>query len=505
VLESLEILKVSLRAAEELLTQALQLDHAERLGHNALRPEWTPLKCIVQDQCLQDNALPVHVDSTVDLDVAFLDRLAISRILSTFVSNGTRFHPESSAEPLQLRVLLDTLSPAYGMKQSEMLWPDQDPLVAGESVSARALVIEVEDRGPGVPESSWASLFLPFSGVDDTTDVAGLGVGLAMCRSLARAMGGLVGFSPPEDGKSGAVFFVALPVCCKREASLAESTVPPLRSWRDPVLGGRTPPLDWQRFGHTAPAEGAAEEGFWKRAFWKGAPAVMTSSASPRSGSEVSDAARSVSVATADDAPRRTREAREARRKARAAQRIADTIGSSSVDSTSTVLLVEDVVSTRVMMARTLRRLRANVLEAEDGKKALELLRSFTTGYQRRGAVNPRCPSGVTLVVLDKDMPVSGFWFLDELNKMKASSDAIEAAMSSVRVVGCTAHGVPETIQGFLSRGAVDVLLKPASSADFYNVLSTAAEIAATPPPLPQARSIAASSVAVEVATADGD
>ena len=92
--------------------------------------------------------------------------------------------------------------------------------------------------------------------------------------------------------------------------------------------------------------------------------------------------------------------------------------------------------------------------------------------------MNPKCPSGVVLVLLDKDMPVSGFEFLDRLADLRSSPDPVEQAMTTIRVVGCTAHGISTTIQGFRDRGAVDVLLKPAGSADFVRVLEPAAAAA---------------------------
>jgi CheY-like chemotaxis protein len=85
------------------------------------------------------------------------------------------------------------------------------------------------------------------------------------------------------------------------------------------------------------------------------------------------------------------------------------------------------------------------------------------------------------LVLLDKDMPVCGFTFLDTLSKYKLSTDPVERAMAGVRVVGCTGHAIGPTIRGFKTRGAVEVLTKPAERADLRRVLSEARAAAGIP------------------------
>jgi PAS domain S-box-containing protein len=56
----------------------------------------------------------------------------------------------------------------------------------------RAVVIEVEDTGPGIPESALPSLFTEFEQAGNTNRApqAGTGLGLAISRRLARVMGG---------------------------------------------------------------------------------------------------------------------------------------------------------------------------------------------------------------------------------------------------------------------------------------------------------------------------
>ncbi len=76
-------------------------------------------------------------------------------------------------------------------------------------LSARAengdLVVLVRDQGPGVPERARVRLFEPFSA---STRRGGSGLGLSICRELARANGGDVWLADSDN--TGAVFAVRL-------------------------------------------------------------------------------------------------------------------------------------------------------------------------------------------------------------------------------------------------------------------------------------------------------
>ena len=70
----------------------------------------------------------------------------------------------------------------------------------------RAL-IEVIDRGPGVPEALRARLFEPF--VTAAPEAGGTGLGLAIARELTLAMGGDLTLA--RTGAEGATFRIILP------------------------------------------------------------------------------------------------------------------------------------------------------------------------------------------------------------------------------------------------------------------------------------------------------
>ena len=76
----------------------------------------------------------------------------------------------------------------------------------------RSLAIAVRDHGPGVTAREAARLFEPFrkSARDAAEGAAGVGLGLALSRRLARQMGGDLASEPPTDG--GSRFVLTLPL-----------------------------------------------------------------------------------------------------------------------------------------------------------------------------------------------------------------------------------------------------------------------------------------------------
>jgi len=124
------------------------------------------------------------ISMETDLDdnaCALLDPNALARIAANLVSNVEKY----AASGGWMRVSLAT--------------------VGGE------LVLRVVDRGPGIPASEAARIFLPFERLDSrlTEGVSGTGLGLAISRDLARRMGGEVTLDASEAG--GCVFTLRVP------------------------------------------------------------------------------------------------------------------------------------------------------------------------------------------------------------------------------------------------------------------------------------------------------
>jgi signal transduction histidine kinase len=73
-------------------------------------------------------------------------------------------------------------------------------------VGGQCVRVTVRDRGVGLPDDAEEKLFLPFY----TTKDEGMGIGLALCRSLIQSQGGDIGFERPDG--AGAIFYFTLPI-----------------------------------------------------------------------------------------------------------------------------------------------------------------------------------------------------------------------------------------------------------------------------------------------------
>ena len=71
---------------------------------------------------------------------------------------------------------------------------------------AKAIIMEVEDSGPGIEAERLGGIFEPFV----TTKPNGTGLGLAICSRIVERHGGRLTAS--SDGKNGALFQIVLPV-----------------------------------------------------------------------------------------------------------------------------------------------------------------------------------------------------------------------------------------------------------------------------------------------------
>jgi len=81
------------------------------------------------------------------------------------------------------------------------------------SIGARAdgdtVEFWVADRGPGVPRGKEEAIFKKFERGARESTIAGVGLGLAICRAIVEAHGGRIHAENPPDG--GARFVVRLP------------------------------------------------------------------------------------------------------------------------------------------------------------------------------------------------------------------------------------------------------------------------------------------------------
>ncbi len=80
--------------------------------------------------------------------------------------------------------------------------------------SATATVLRITDEGPGVPESQLEAIFDPFFRVDSARNrsLGGFGLGLAFAREVIEKHGGHISAANRENGPSGLVVTITLPL-----------------------------------------------------------------------------------------------------------------------------------------------------------------------------------------------------------------------------------------------------------------------------------------------------
>jgi PAS domain S-box-containing protein len=115
---------------------------------------------------------------------AFLDRQRLEQILANLINNVVKYAP---GEPVYFRLRR----------------------------SGQRLRIEVEDRGPGVPEKERQAIFQRFERAGaDSSKVSGLGLGLYIARQIVEAHDGRISVEPA--GERGSRFVVELPLDTRR-------------------------------------------------------------------------------------------------------------------------------------------------------------------------------------------------------------------------------------------------------------------------------------------------
>lgn len=107
---------------------------------------------------------------------------AIARILRILIDNALRFSPE------------------------------REPIRIIAHYSGERAVLEVVDRGPGVPASEHELIFQRFQRGSRTGGEGGFGLGLAIGRELAVKLGGTLDLHEPDATHRGAWFVCALPI-----------------------------------------------------------------------------------------------------------------------------------------------------------------------------------------------------------------------------------------------------------------------------------------------------
>ena len=121
----------------------------------------------------------VAVHSPDDLPAAMADAGLLERVVANLVGNATQHAPSG---PVDVRL----------------------------GVAAGRVELRVVDRGPGVPPADRERVFAPFQRLGDAPAGQGVGLGLAVARGLAEAMGGSLGAEDTPGGGLTMVLSLAL-------------------------------------------------------------------------------------------------------------------------------------------------------------------------------------------------------------------------------------------------------------------------------------------------------
>jgi PAS domain S-box-containing protein len=187
--EVLELTVIAERNGQRLLDLINDLLDVEKIraGKFDITPEKLAIDDLLQEALVLNRAFAerygVKLRSPEGLPAAHVraDRKRLLQVLTNLISNAAKFSPEG--ETVQV-VMQD----------------------CGDRVR-----VEVQDRGPGIPEEFRAKIFHRFSQAESgaARHKGGTGLGLAICKHLIELMNGQIGFQDRPGG--GSIFWIELP------------------------------------------------------------------------------------------------------------------------------------------------------------------------------------------------------------------------------------------------------------------------------------------------------
>jgi two-component system sensor histidine kinase KdpD len=153
-------------------------------GALEVQREWQPLEEVVGVALIRlEERLRGHlveVRQPPDLPLVNLDGLLIEQVFVNLLENAVKYTPAGTA------------------------------IEIGAAVREGAIVVEVADRGPGLPPGEETRVFEKFYRLPGTSGAGGVGLGLAICRGIVTAHGGRIWAENRVGG--GAVFRFTLPL-----------------------------------------------------------------------------------------------------------------------------------------------------------------------------------------------------------------------------------------------------------------------------------------------------
>jgi two-component system sensor histidine kinase KdpD len=156
-------------------------------GALEVQRDWQPLEEVVGVALIRlEERLrghPVEVRLPPDLPLALLDGLLIEQVFVNLLENAVKYTAAGT------------------------------PIEISASVGDGAIVVDVADRGPGLPQGEEGRIFEKFyrlPGAAGAAGAGGVGLGLTICRGIVTAHGGRIWAENRSGG--GAVFHFTLPL-----------------------------------------------------------------------------------------------------------------------------------------------------------------------------------------------------------------------------------------------------------------------------------------------------
>lgn len=167
---------------ERLVGNLLEMARLQN-GRIELRKTWIPAEelfgTVLADMGERIKRLHIRVDVPEDPTMVYGDELLLVRVISNLLDNAVKYCPAGSTVVLSAKRRGDNM------------------------------VVTVADNGPGLPEGDPQRLFDPFRRGQKEQGVTGVGLGLAICRTIARAHDAELFAMPSRLG--GAAFALTLP------------------------------------------------------------------------------------------------------------------------------------------------------------------------------------------------------------------------------------------------------------------------------------------------------
>jgi PAS domain S-box-containing protein len=170
----------------DLINDLLDMEKIES-GKLTLSPDVIVLDEVVREAMVLNKAFGERFHVRFELasplpgQTVVADRKRVLQIMTNLLSNAAKFSPEGGAVEIRMEE-------------------------AGRDVR-----VEVQDRGPGIPEAFRSRIFGRFAQADSTASrqKGGTGLGLAICKRLVEMMSGRIGFQDRPGG--GTIFWFELP------------------------------------------------------------------------------------------------------------------------------------------------------------------------------------------------------------------------------------------------------------------------------------------------------